>query len=262
MPHSRHSGHDQHVRPANGTVELSHQRPLAVDEEMSMKKVPGPCSVVRENPHPGRGTVLVLGTPRGGTSVVAGICHMIGVPMGLDIDHSNVEDREFRRIMQSDERTQLLPGFLERLHNSAPIAGAKDPTVIDHLHEVTELLPDPVYVVASRDVYTATQREVVEGHDFVQCLRSTMKRKYAIIDFVESTRHPVIVVSYERLMQDPIAAIRSLGDFLMGGVTEQLIRRTAGMVRPHADMPNDVDFVDSRTRYDRELSRLGGALSA
>ena len=71
---------------------------------MKSKRIPSPCLVVRENPHPGHGTVLVLGTPRGGTSVVAGICHMLGVPMGLEIDRSNMEDLRFRALLNSEHR--------------------------------------------------------------------------------------------------------------------------------------------------------------
>lgn len=221
---------------------------------VGVKQIPSPCSVVRENLHPGLGTVVVLGTPRGGTSVVAGICHMLGVPMGLQIDPSNVEDLSFRAMLKSEERVQLAPGYLAELHQLGPIVGAKDPSVIDHLSEVYSLIPKPILVVVSRDVYASTQREVVEGHEFFEILRSTIKRQDAILDFVAGVQDPLIVVTYERLMNDPVAAVKPLADFLMGGVVNRLIKKTARLVRPHADMPNDVDFVAARHRYEKGFS--------
>ena len=221
---------------------------------MVQQRIPSPCSVVRENLHPGQGPVLVLGTPRSGTSVVAGICHMLGVPIGLNIDRSNMEDLRFRALLKSESRTQLAPGYLEELHQLGPIVGAKDPSVIDHLSEVYSLIPKPILVVVSRDVYASTQREVVEGHEFFEILRSTISRKDAILDFVAGVEDPLIAVSYERLIDDPVEAVKRLADFLMGGVVNRLIKKTARLVRPHADMPNDVDFVAARHRYEKGFS--------
>ncbi|MFM1837181.1 MAG: hypothetical protein RLZZ327_55 [Actinomycetota bacterium] len=232
-----------------------------IGDFMGKKRIPQPCSVVRNNPHPGRGTVLVLGTPRGGTSVVAGICHMLGVPMGLEIDRSNMEDLRFRALLASDQRAELVSAYLTELQQLGPIVGAKDPTAIDHLAEVYPAIPRPILVVSSRDVYASVQREVAEGFDYFEALRGTVKRKYAVLDFVAATDHPLIVVSYERLMHDPTSAVRSLAQFLLGGVPERLIRNTARLVRPHADMPNDVDFVDARMRYERKSFLRSGSVA-
>ena len=216
------------------------------------KTIPDPCTVVRTNPHPGRGSVLVLGTPRGGTSVVAGICHMLGVPMGRDIDASNMEDREFRRLRTlpfSGERTSA---FFADLRRENPIAGVKDPAAIDWLPEHYHVVPEPVLVVVSRDVYAVAQREEVSGSTFFDALQGAIRRKYAVLDFVQRVADPLIVVSYERLMQDPELAVRSLAEFLGVGVESELIGRIVSRVRPHADMPNDVNFVSARVEYELE----------
>ena len=229
--------------------------------KVGKKRIPNPCSVVRENSHHGRGTVLVLGTPRGGTSVVAGICHMLGVPMGLEIDRSNMEDLRFRAALEAESRLQLIVDYLERLHQLGPIVGAKDPVAIDHLADVYPRIPQPILVVVSRDVYASTQREVAEGHEFFEMLRATIRRKYAVLDFISTVDDPLIVVSYERLMQDPVAAVQSLARFLVGAVPGRLVRLTAGMVQPHADMPHDIDFVAARLRYVQEIALSSGSVA-
>lgn len=228
---------------------------------MGKKRIPNPCSVVRENPHPGHGTVLVLGTPRGGTSVVSGICHMLGVPMGVEIDRSNMEDLRFRGLLKSESRAELASAYLRELQALGQIVGAKDPVAIDHLSEVYPRIPQPILVVVSRDVYASTQREVAEGHEFWEILRATIRRKYSVLDFISTVDDPLIVVSYERLMQDPVAAVQSLARFLVGAVPERLVRLTAGMVQPHADMPHDIDFVAARLRYEQEIALSSGSIA-
>jgi hypothetical protein len=228
---------------------------------MGKKRIPNPCSVVRENPHPGHGTVLVLGTPRGGTSVVSGICHMLGVPMGVEIDRSNMEDLRFRGLLKSESRAELASVYLRELQALGQIVGAKDPVAIDHLSEVYPRILQPILVVVSRDVYASTQREVAEGHEFWEILRATIRRKYSVLDFISTVDDPLIVVSYERLMQDPVAAVQSLARFLVGAVPERLVRLTAGMVQPHADMPHDIDFVAARLRYEQEIALSSGSIA-
>ncbi len=228
---------------------------------MGKKRIPNPCSVVRENSHPGHGTVLVLGTPRGGTSVVSGICHMLGVPMGVEIDRSNMEDLRFRGLLKSESRAELASAYLRELQALGQIVGAKDPVAIDHLSEVYPRIPQPILVVVSRDVYASTQREVAEGHEFWEILRATIRRKYSVLDFISTVDDPLIVVSYERLMQDPVAAVQSLARFLVGAVPERLVRLTAGMVQPHADMPHDIDFVAARLRYEQEIALSSGSIA-
>lgn len=215
--------------------------------------VPNPCSVVRGNAHPGRGTVLVLGTPRGGTSVVAGICHMLGVPMGIDIDESNMEDREFRRILAGgDVRTGAREYFTRARHRRS-LVGVKSPVVIDRLGEFYSAVTEPVLVVVSRDVYATAQREECSGQEFFASLREVIRRKFAVLDFVEETDAPLLVVSYERLLQDPDRAVGSLALFITGSHDQDLVGRTAALVRPHVDMPREVNFVRARLDHDRAL---------
>ena len=231
----------------------------AVDENVIPKLVPNPCSVVRENPHPGQGMVLVLGTPRGGTSVVAGICHVLGVPMGVNLDRSNVEDRLFHDMLASSEIMHLVQSYVADVTSEKQLVGVKNPAMIDRLAEFYGCIPNPLLVVVSRDVFATAQREECSGEAFMTGLRAAIRRKYAILEFVESVEDPLIVVSYERLLSDPGAATEALSQFIHGQANPRLIELAATLVRPNADMPNDVDFVEARERYEREMS--SGVLS-
>lgn len=229
---------------------------LTTTNDVKHKPVPDPCSVVRVNPHPGHGTVLVLGTPRGGTSVVAGICHMLGVPMGLDIDPSNMEDRTFRAIRCDPDRRRKGGDFFRTLRGEAALAGVKDPALVDWIEECYPLVSEPVLVVVSRDVYATAQREECSGNDFLESLNEVIRRKFRLLEFVERVTSPLIVLSYERLLTDPLLAIRSLARFLVGEVSDELVVRTAQFVRPHVDMPNEMNFVAARRDYEAHQAVL------
>jgi hypothetical protein len=217
---------------------------------MKLKRIPDACSVVRANPHPGRGTVLVLGTPRGGTSVVAGICHMLGVSMGLDIDPSNMEDTGFRALRCDPERVRKGSEFFRALKSGNVIAGVKDPALADWIEECYPLVPEPVLVLVSRDVYATAQREESSSSALFASLHEVIRRKYKLLEFVEPLDSPLIVLSYERLLNDPARAVMSLAQFLVGGVNDELVAHIAKLVRPHADMPNELNFVAARREYE------------
>ncbi len=218
------------------------------------KAVPDPCTVVRGNPHPGRGTVLVLGVPRGGTSVVAGLCHLLGVPMGLNIDPSNMEDRAFRALRHDSDRIRKAGEFFEHLRNDRDLAGVKDPALADWITECYPQVPEPVLVLVTRDVYATAQREECAGSDLFASLEEAVRRKYALFDFVKPLDSPLMSISYERLLVTPLPAVRSLAQFLVGDVDEQILARAADLVRPHADMPYEVNFLIARQNYEREES--------
>jgi len=221
---------------------------------VTRKLVPHPCSVVRENAHPGQGTVLVLGTPRGGTSVVAGICHVLGVQMGIDIDPSNMEDLEFQRRRVAAEPRAAIARYFAEVTTKRTLVEVKDPTMIDDLQMYWDVIPDPVLVVVSRDVYATAQREQVSGVGFFEGLEEAVRRKYAILDFVRGVEAPLIVVSYERLLQDPSPAVEGLAKFLVNHTHGDLVSSAAELVKPHALMPEEVDFVAARKRLSTSAS--------
>ncbi len=123
-----------------------------------MQSVVNAVTVLRPNLNPGHGTVLVLGIPRGGTSVVAGICYMLGVEMGIDIDSSNMEDKIFHQLMTNEDFPVGLADYFADLRGDRKIAGVKNPVVIDFLPTIWSLVPEPILVFVTRDVFAAAQR--------------------------------------------------------------------------------------------------------
>jgi hypothetical protein len=218
---------------------------------MTQKFMPNACSVIRPNRQPGNGTVFVLGVPRGGTSVMAGICHLLGVPMGLDIDSSNMEDREFQRVLSSSDVQSAAEDYFRRAKQRGPLIGVKNPVSIDRIHEIAPVIPNPVYVVVLRDTLATAQREAVTGCELLGSLHEAARRKYAILEFVEPLEDPLVMVSYERLLEQPRPAIELLSRFVVGQVDHMVVGRAAELVQPNSDMPYDIDFVRERLAFEK-----------
>jgi hypothetical protein len=198
--------------------------------------------------------VLVLGTPRGGTSLVAGVCQMLGVSMGRDLDHSNVEDRRFQELLASQDIVAEMTSYFAELTTSRRISGVKNPVIIDRLSEFYSVIPTPILVVVARDVVAVAQREESCGHDLLESLHSAARRESEIFHFVEAVADPLVMVSYERALASPTATARALSDFILGAVNEHIVELTSRLVRSNCDMPGDVDFVRERELYDLQTS--------
>lgn len=210
--------------------------------------VPDPVVVVRENDHPGRGCVVVLGQPRGGTSVVAGLCHLIGVRMGRDIDPSNMEAREFLGLVKHEDFRARFESALDELKFGTQLFGFKDPAAVDYWQRVADLVPDPLFVVVFRDPVAIAERQRLDGADFAESLCQVGLRQSALVRLVAETKFPTAVVSYERLLGDTRRAYEQLSQFVTGSVSLRIAELVHEAVRPHADMPSEVNFLEIGAR--------------
>ena len=179
---------------------------------------------------------------------------MLGVPMGQSIDNSNIEDRNFRDLLLSSNLKFSAEKFFHELCQDNPLVGVKNPLVIEYIEEFYSTIPQPILVVVSRDEIATAQREEVQGDDFLNSLQNIRRLKNKIFQFIESITDPTILISYERLLQNPKSTVRSLAEFIVGDVPINLLRQTSNMVKPNADMPNDIDFIAKRSHYENTLT--------
>ena len=90
--------------------------------------------------------------------------------MGLDLDHSNVEDRRFQELLASQDIVVETTSYFAELTNSRRVSGVKNPVIIDRLSEFYSVIQNPILVVVARDVVAVAQREESCGHDLLESL--------------------------------------------------------------------------------------------
>lgn len=159
-------------------------------------------------------TVLVIGLPRGGTSVVAGSLHALGVYMGPP---------EQLRPGGAFESEVFMAGHreawskeIEWRNNQYSIWGWKDPhgmTILQHLPpglrnlHCVFVFRDPIAIMTSRCV-----RE--QAPDPEATLASVCDELMNLHETSLATQWPALLVSYERIQSAPGVFLKSLTGFL------------------------------------------------
>lgn len=165
----------------------------------------------------GTRTTVCLGTPRGGTSMVAGAISGLGVFMGSDLP-VNVEDRAFN----PDQHQGDLDGFLDTLppvikdrNETYAHWGWKYPRAERYLERVADQLKGLHLIVVLRDPVPACLRTLKRSDaDPMQVVKRRIQMEARNIALVDRLKRPTLLVSYERASTRPEVFLEELADFL------------------------------------------------
>ena len=176
-------------------------------------------------------TICVLGVPRGGTSMVAGILRHLGVPMGLNIENATNEDRAFlnhrgeRRLFwdpnRSSDRDQYISSILtliEQRNTAFPTWGWKDPIALYYIREILPALRNICFIVVTRDPGAVAQRErlseaVASRRKILDYMRICVTDYNRIMELILERSCPTLLVSYERTLRAPVKAGLKIAQF-------------------------------------------------
>ncbi len=161
------------------------------------------------NPHREGYTVIVMGTPRGGTSAVAGTVQRLGVFMGENLPN-NYEDPDFKL----SNRDNIGVAIAER-NSSHDTWGFKFPNAIAYLGDFVDAFRNPVLVVVERDA-VASMKRILRQRDGapIDVMVNTLRKKLENAKLARRTGWPTLYVSYEKLVQHPESFVRELAEFL------------------------------------------------
>lgn len=187
---------------------------------------------------------VVLGVPRSGTSLVAGILHTLGIDMGegylQPADANNpagyFEDLRIQRL--NKQITGIRYGHAQPPDISAeqklayrdlaaecqrkPLWGMKDPRLCFTLHWITPYLKDARLVIVRRDfeasVASLVKHSIVsykgelrmdppQARAILATWLEAMDRQIAVFD------GPALEVNYRALLKEPMAWVRALNAF-------------------------------------------------
>lgn len=171
---------------------------------------------------PEQRTYIVLGVPRGGTSMAAGALRLCDVFFGNNLDEDNNEDKDFLThggdlsiFANIDKKNQYLKNVIQIIKDrniNNNIWGWKDPSISYYINDIIDEIRNPFFVFVMRDNAAIVMREQVEIPAHIKKKRDLNSNYYDLmvrtntsyknlIDFVSKTRHPVLWVSYERALR-------------------------------------------------------------
>jgi hypothetical protein len=202
--------------------------------KMLLKKIPNCCYSIKKNFLSTNYTVIVLGAPRGGTSMVAGVLRQLGVFMGDHVDESSNEDLEFlshggsRELFSYpsddlDEYISNVAKIISARNENHAIWGWKDPLSSLYLEKILNLIRNPLIIWITRDPIAVTERELIE--EFPETVESKSDHAYAHLKntcdqygntalLLAATNTNTLLVSYERSLHHPESFYKSLTEFI------------------------------------------------
>ncbi|MBT6278376.1 MAG: hypothetical protein HOI95_30100 [Chromatiales bacterium] len=206
-----------------------------------------------EGPVPVQRTMVVVGSPRGGTSMIAAALHGLGVWMGdrLSPVYENVPLSE--AFEQGDMvKIGRLVGQCNEQH---AVWGWKRPSSADYLKRVDQALRNPRYVIVFRDLLAIGNRNhMAVGVDLIANMSATLRHYRRIVSFLESSTAPCLLISYEKALQDRERFVGALAKFagLDGGANLSAAAAKIQASPPEyllgARLRQSIGFLDQVTR--------------
>ena len=195
---------------------------------------PAPGLVMQSHDYdtPGK-TVVVLGILRGGTSALAVMMAGLGIDMGST--YGTCEDVD---ILQALRRIRGdLADVIDKHNNHNLVWGFKDPVLIDHRQpeELHELLRNPYYMTIWRDpvAVAQTRLNMMESLRIDDAWHRTIKEQLRLAMFLQRLPDaPKLLVSYQRLLQQPERLCANLASFLGLTFSHQQIQQAVARVSP------------------------------
>lgn len=160
-------------------------------------------------------TVLVLGLPRGGTSMAAGVLAKLGIHMGLENELAPFyENDELNRAVKGKSRRQI-KRIIAQYDRQYPNWGKKIMPKRWLFWLLAIPYRNPCYVVVFRDVLSVAKRQVVSlDKSLVKELFFANLFYFCILSFLAVTKRPVFLLSYEKALISPESLVEGLAEFL------------------------------------------------
>lgn len=187
---------------------------------------------IGDNSPPGaETTVVVVGVPRSGTSMVAAVLRQLGVHLGDEIDTSVFEDRAIADAIESGDMDGFRRIVADRNARHG-LWGFKRPKAFTRLDDILKELRNPRIVVTMRDcVAIAVRNSKSVYHDEVEGVRRAAQATVAALDALEGVDAPTLMVSYEKAMSNPKKFARHLAAFCGLAPTSEQVQEVVTVMK-------------------------------
>lgn len=146
-------------------------------------------------------TLIVLGPPRSGTSMLAGVLKILGVYMG-ESNRPNHEDHRFNhKVSTVEEIREIVADY----NSKYSVWGWKEPSTHNYLSEISDVLRNPVYIVSCRNPFDAALSKIKRTNegDFEKLLTGVSNQYIKNIHALKDTGSEIHYVNHEMALAEP-----------------------------------------------------------
>ena len=193
----------------------------------------GVKSINDDMPCPSQNTLVVIGVARGGTSMVAGTLHHLGVNLHK-AKNPVYEDIHIAAAFE-EHSSEELKETIERCNQSNQWAW-KRPKAIDYLPLVETHLRNPRFLFVFRDICAIANRsEISMGSDVLPLMSNALAQYAKAVSFMAETSSPCLMCSSEKLTRYPGQVIQAIAAFAGLNPDAETLHNTIESVNPESD---------------------------
>ena len=164
--------------------------------------------------NPKEKTFIVIGAPRGGTSMVAGVLHHLGVNMVSTLPSTVYERLDLSLAIEGDTADEA-NNIIASLNTQYKIWGWKRPDSIYHTDKWQGKFRNPHYIFVFRDVFAIANRNRISMlHNVIDNIQLANEHYRIMIDFLHKTKAPTLLISYEKAMMNQEYFIERMSKFI------------------------------------------------
>ena len=191
--------------------------------------------------------VIVVGAPRGGTTMVAKILQTLGVSLHVDC-RATLESSKLYKARGTLEEyfkngSTVLGELMRSWASTEAPWGWKDPNGIYYLEEILPLLPSPHVVIVTRDPTAVSYRAHLtnEGLSVPEWALAVLNTYKTEMEFALDPPCPTALLSYEKALVHPVLAVGQLTQFCSLSPFPEKVRAAIELICPEAGYVVPVD---------------------
>jgi len=167
--------------------------------------------ILRPADNSGPKTVIVLGAPRGGTSMVAATLRKLGVMMGENLGHQH-EDRKFRGDVPVEEMIETI----KERNATQSLWGWKLPNSVYYLEKLMPHVRNPHLVAIFRNPFSISRSSAERDkreYD-AKLLQVAVNHSKKVVDLIATIEVPTALAAFEAVMANREEFVRGLAGFI------------------------------------------------
>ncbi|RVU83392.1 hypothetical protein EOL70_16840 [Leucothrix sargassi] len=196
--------------------------------------------------------VVVIGTARGGTSLVAGVLSHLGIFMGDESRAPVFEDLKLARAFETND-LETAKKIVDEYCELYELWGWKRPSSINYLDSVDKVFDGPSYIFIYKDIISIAQRNAISMHDdVIQGMQRASIQYAQSIEFLSKNNLHSLLVSFDKALSNAEVFVDSIIAFTkISPTTEQRANAISFIT------PNPIEYLD-QSRITKTQGRLGG----
>lgn len=189
-------------------------------------------------------TIIVVGVARGGTSVVAGTLHALGVFMG-EVHSPVFEDLRLSLAFEKQSK-ESFKSVVEAYNQKSNAWAWKRPSSLNSLNTIAKTVRNPYFIFVFRDFVSISNRNTLSMQQgFKEGLVNALEDYTKIVKFIKKTNYPSLFVSSEKAVSNKENFVEAVSEFCQLTPTQQQKNKALTFISP-----DSAEYLD-KTRIDK-----------